>query len=297
MYNWIDQHKNDNNGLVNFLKVIYAMGINKFVNPIVNAVLGIFIPVFIDLKLFWLSIFSLAFLVGSITLNVMCVKYKEYKNKQQQIAYEVLENQNSLLNTINIEIKSNPQWKSHIFKKTSEIVCEKIQHLFKETLHCVTRVSIEYVFEKTLKDKTEKHVKMSGRRSPNRDTCKGSKPLESRNKYFSYNIFTNKRYGISILSESDITSKRSKWFTNPKHKNDIKEYIGIAVSVKDENSIDFILQIDCLHTMPFGKHSKTKEETEAEIQMFINTYLKSYIDLVGLSYLLNLNKNKNIPEV
>lgn len=60
------------------------------------------------------------------------------------------------MNTINIEIKSNPQWKSHIFKKTSEIVCEKIQHLFKEVLHCSTRVSVEYVFNKTSKDKIER---------------------------------------------------------------------------------------------------------------------------------------------
>lgn len=65
----------------------------------------------------------------------------------------------------------------------------------------------------------------------------------------------------------------------------------------DESSVDFILQIDCLHKTPFEQHAKSRKETEIEIETFINTYLKSYIDIVGLSYLLNLNKNKCMPEV
>lgn len=297
MYKWVEEHKNDNSGFISFLKFIYAIGTNNTVMAIIASVLGIIIPIFFDLQIYLWFVLTFMLLIGGIVFNAVCTKYQEHQNKKQQIAIEALSNQNSLMNTINIEIKSNQQWKSHIFKKTSEIVCEKIQHLFKEVLHCSTRVSVEYVFNKTSKDKIERHVKMSGRRSPNRDTCKGSKPLTSRSKYYSYYIFSSNKVGISLVSENQINAKNSKWYKNPTHNIDIKEYIGIAVSVMDESSVDFILQIDCLHKTPFGQHAKSRKETEIEIETFINTYLKSYIDIVGLSYLLNLNKNKCMPEV
>lgn len=54
---------------------------------------------------------------------------------------------------------------------------------------------------------------MSGRRSPNRDTCKGSKPLTSRSKYYSYYIFSSNKVGISLVSENQINAKNSKLMT------------------------------------------------------------------------------------
>ncbi len=193
--------------------------------------------------------------------------------------------------TLNIELKSNQQWKATIFKKISEIVCEKIQHIFKDILQCNTRVSIEYVFNKRDLNKVEKFVKMSGRRSPNRDTCKKSILLNKRSKYYSYKLFTDNKIGINILSEDQIKQK-TLWYKNPSHETDVKKYIGIAVSVQDDEHVDYILQIDCLDEIVFGKN-----DTNEEIALFINQYLKAYINVVSLSYSLNLNKNKQIPEV
>ena len=48
--------------------------------------------------------------------------------------------------------------------------------------------------------------------------------------------------------------------------------------------MNFILQIDFLDDFKFGKH-----DTEEEIKNFVDNYLLSYINVVTLSYLLNLN--------
>lgn len=125
MYKWVEEHKNDNSGFISFLKFVYAIGSNNTVMAVIASVLGIIIPIFFDLQIYLWFILTFMLLVGSIVFNAVCTKYQEHQNKKQQMAIEALSNQNSLMNTINIEIKSNPQWKSHIFKKTSEIVCEK----------------------------------------------------------------------------------------------------------------------------------------------------------------------------
>lgn len=291
MFKWIDTHKNDNKFWVNLLKTLYSLGKIEVVHSIVVTLLGLLIPFLFDIGQFWWAIVCIVFLILSIIFNYVCSKYQKHQYKQRELAAKVLENQSSLINTLNIELKSNQQWKATVFKKISEIVCEKIQHIFKDILQCNTRVSIEYVFNKKDLNKVEKFVKMSGRRSPNRDTCKKSILLNKRSKYYSYKLFTDNKIGINILSEDQIKQK-TLWYKNPSHETDVKKYIGIAVSVQDDEHVDYILQIDCLDEIVFGKN-----DTNEEIALFINQYLKAYINVVSLSYSLNLNKNKQIPEV
>lgn len=291
MFKWIDKHKDKETGFIMLLKFLYSLGRIEVLHSIVVTILGIFIPLLFTWQHYFVAIGLIFVLILSIIFNYICSSYQKKKYEQRKLAAEILDNQSSLINTLNIEVKSNPQWKITIFKKISEIVCEKIQHIFKEILKCSTRVSIEYVFDKNNKDKTEQHVKMSGRRSPDRDTCKKSTLLENRSKYYSYRVFTNNKIGINILSQDKINNK-VYWYKNPNHTNNVKQYIGIAVSVQDDTHVDYILQIDCLDELTFGKNN-----TNEEIELFINQYLKSYINIVSLSYLLNLNKYKKIPEV
>ena len=73
---------------------------------------------------------------------------------------------------------------------------------------------------------------------------------------------------------------------------DVKKYIGIAVSVFEDAKVNFILQIDFLDDYKFGKN-----DSEEDIKNFVDKYLLSYINVVTLSYLLNLNGKKNLIEV
>lgn len=96
---------------------------------------------------------------------------------------------------------------------------------------------------------------------------------------------------MNILKADDIKDD-SIWYKNPDNNVDVKRYIGIAVSVLDNKEVNFILQIDFLDDFKFGKH-----DTEEEIKNFVDNYLLSYINVVTLSYLLNLNGKKELIEV
>lgn len=72
----------------------------------------------------------------------------------------------------------------------------------------------------------------------------------------------------------------------------VKRYVGIAVDVYDENEVKFILSIDFVDDFDFGDNN-----TEEEVKQFIENYLIAYINLISISYLLNLNNKKQIPEV
>ena len=56
--------------------------------------------------------------------------------------------------------------------------------------------------------------------------------------------------------------------------------------------MNFILQIDFLDEFKFGKH-----DSEEEIKNFVDQYLLSYVNIVTLAYLLNLNSKKELNEV
>ncbi len=82
------------------------------------------------------------------------------------------------------------------------------------------------------------------------------------------------------------------WYKNPNNNTNIKKYIGIAVSIYDENDVKFILEIDFIDDFIFGDNND-----DADIKSFIEQYLMSYINIISISYLLNLNNKKEIPEV
>ena len=50
-------------------------------------------------------------------------------------------------------MQNETEWKSKIFRTTSEMVCEKIYSIFKEVFKCETRISVEYVFQKTIQNR------------------------------------------------------------------------------------------------------------------------------------------------
>lgn len=293
MFDWLDKIKQNESAGIDFIKFAYAVGKSDVVSPIIETVLSVLISVFVGIQLYWLSIILGIFFVLVLIFHSLCSKYEVREYEKRKFASEILDNQSSLIKSMSIEIESNKQWRNTIFSKNSGLVCEKIRRGFKEVFKCDTRVSVEYVFDKNIKPNgnTEKYVKMSGRKSKNRDLCRGAVPLENRKVYFSYKIFSQNKTGLSILREEDINNE-STWFNNPEHLNNIKMYMAIAVSVSNNSMVDFILQIDFLRIPSFleGKSDK-------EIQDFVNQYLTTYINIISLSYLLNLNKKHQIPEV
>lgn len=56
--------------------------------------------------------------------------------------------------------------------------------------------------------------------------------------------------------------------------------------------MNFILQIDLLDDFKFGRN-----DSEEEIKNFVDQYLLSYVNIVTLAYLLNLNSKKELNEV
>ena len=116
-------------------------------------------------------------------------------------------------------------------------------------------------------------------------------PLELKNKYYSYQIFVNNNKGMNILSADKLQDK-TVWYKNPENNVNVKRYIGIAVSVFNNDEVNFILQIDFLDDYKFGKN-----DSEEDIKSFVDKYLLSYINIVTLSYLLNLNGKKELIEV
>lgn len=295
MFEWIDRIKEEDSGISDTLRIAYRAGKSAYFFPILSTVLGLFIPmVFESNQIFW-GIIMVLVLVFSLAAHTVCIRYESRVSDQRKFASETIINQSSMINSLCIEMRDNEHWKDAVFQRVSELVCEKLKNLFKEVYRCDTRVSIEYVFDKEdKKGIPQRFVKMSARRSPNRDSVKKSTPLEKRNMYYSYRIFKENIKNINILDEAEI--KRGElWFKNPSHQydanSDVLMYLGIAVSAHDNEEVDYILQIDFLKIPEFFL-----KKTNEEIQTFINRYLTSYINIVTLAYLLNLNKLDQIPE-
>lgn len=110
-------------------------------------------------------------------------------------------------------------------------------------------------------------------------------------KYYAYKIFLNEEDGVNVLDETEINNDKV-WYKNPVHTTDVKKYIGIAVKAYDKNDLKFILQIDFLDTFSIDGH-----DSKEDIKGFVENYLTPYINLIHVSYLLNLNNKKEIPEV
>lgn len=291
--NWIEDQKNDETILTHVLKIAYIMGKKQWIHAIITSLSGIFIPILWEKEKWILFGISLFIMILDILYAYVCTEYQSYLFVQRRFASELLSEQSALIKSINIEIQNNPNWKSTIFKTVSGLVCGEIYRIFKEILKCEVRVSIEYVFNKlsNTTSKTEKHIKMAGRKSHNRGTVKKSIPLSKRNRYYSYKIFINNNRGINVLEEEQLKNA-AIWYKNPANSTNVKKYIGIAVSLDDEEDVRFILQIDCLDDNILEEYSK-----DDDIRQFIEKHFMTYINIVSLAYLLNLNRKKEIPEV
>lgn len=97
--------------------------------------------------------------------------------------------------------------------------------------------------------------------------------------------------GTNILSKEEIDNT-TLWFKSSENSADVKKYIGIAVSVRNNKKVDFILQIDIMDNFHFGKTDSIQD-----IEDFVDKYLLPYVNVVTFSYLLNLNRNKVLVEV
>ena len=292
IWDWIDKIKNEDNGFVSFLKWCYAIGKISWIHAVISAAAGILIPIFFEMSYYKSMAVAIAFAILDILYAYICNEYQKKLFISRKFTSELLEEFSSLIKSLNIFVQNESEWKSKIFRTTSEMVCEKIYSIFKEVFKCETRISVEYVFLKTIQNRNpEQHVKMAGRKSRHRSNTRKSIPLEKKQKYYSYQIFVNNNKGMNILESKEIQNQ-SIWYKNPENNVDVKKYIGIAVSVLDDEKVNFILQIDLLDDFKFGRN-----DSEEEIKNFVDQYLLSYVNIVTLAYLLNLNSKKELNEV
>jgi len=292
IWDWIDKIKNEDNGFVSFLKWCYAIGKISWIHAVISAAAGILIPIFFEMSYYKSMAVAIAFAILDILYAYICNEYQKKLFISRKFTSELLEEFSSLIKSLNIFVQNESEWKSKIFRTTSEMVCEKIYSIFKEVFKCETRISVEYVFLKTIQNRNpEQHVKMAGRKSRHRSKTRKSIPLEKKQKYYSYQIFVNNNKGMNILESKEIQNQ-SIWYKNPENNVDVKKYIGIAVSVLDDEKVNFILQIDLLDDFKFGRN-----DSEEEIKNFVDQYLLSYVNIVTLAYLLNLNSKKELNEV
>lgn len=289
---WAGNYKDDDGALVQFIRFGYSIGQKSYVHTIISALLGIIAPILYEKRKMIFFILSLILIILDGVYAYICNEYSKEAYKKRKFAHEILLNQSSLLKSITVEIENNDSWKGKIFKTVSDLVCEKIYQSFKEIFRCNTRVSVEYVFNKNFKNaKSEKHIKMVTRRSGKRSIVRKSVQFEKKRKYYAYKIFLNEQDGVNVLDEKEINDK-DIWYKNPVHTTDVKTYIGIAVKAYDKNDLKFILQIDFLEKFDFDGHN-----SKTDIRNFVENYLTPYINLIHVSYLLNLNNKKEIPEV
>ena len=225
-------------------------------------------------------------------LQYICNEYQKKLFTNRKFTSELLEEFSSLIKSLSIYVQNETQWKNKIYKTTSEMVCEKLYSLFKDVFKCETRISVEFIFQKTYQErKSEQYVKMAGRKSRHRSKTRKSVPLERKNKYYSYHIFVQNNKGMNILEEDEINDSNI-WYKSSDSAVDVKRYIGIAVSVFNDDKVNFILQVDFLKDFRFGK-----DDSQKDIQNFVDRYLLPYVNIVTLAYLLNLNGKKELIEV
>ena len=292
IFNWITSIKNEDTGLVQFLKWCYSIGKISWIHSLISAIAGILIPILYDNSQYGYMVIAIVFAILDLLYAYICNEYQKQLFASRKFTSELLEEFSSLSKSLSIFVENDSNWKSKIYRTTSEMVCEKIYNIFKEVFKCETRISVEYTFQKiSATKKLEKQVRMAGRKSRHRSQTRKAIPLDRKKKYYSYQIFINNNLGMNILKANEIQND-SIWYNNPDNNVNVKRYIGIAVSVFDNEEVNFILQIDFLDDFKFGKN-----DTEEEIKNFVDKYLLSYVNMVTLSYLLNLNGKKELIEV
>ena len=288
LYNWINNNKNKENVLIQFITLVYSVEISTIPHVIFSTLLGIFVPIVWEQSVKW-AIALLVLLVLETIFFCLCEKYHKKAFDERKFAEGVLLDHSSLLNSISIMISNSNTWKNDIFKTTCEMVCERIHEEFKNVFHCDVRVSIEYTFEKEFDKVVHLCRKMAGRCSNERHQGRKATKLSTRTQYYSYKIFYENKIGIHYLKPKD--EDKEHWYKNPKHDVDVLQYIALANSF-NETDVSFILQIDFLDEMKFGK-----ENTDRDMKKFVNTYLKPYVNIVSIAYLLGRNKKGKIGDV
>lgn len=288
MYKFLGKYRNKDTSLALFIKLVYSFGLKTWIHGIISALSGIFTAMLFERDhIFW-GIVALVITILDVFYSHVCHEYSKKQFEQRKFAAEILEGESSLINSVFYLMQTNPSWKKDIFKNTSQIVCDRLYETFKNTFSCKTRVSVEFVFDKLVKEANEKYFQISGRNSNHITTFKSAVKAETRKQYYSYKIFINDNLGVNILKEDDIR-KENGWY---KSNVNVKHYIGIAVSADNPKSVAFILQIDFLDDFSFGENNNNDD-----IKDFVNKYILTYVNTLKMAYLLGLNKNKKISEV
>lgn len=291
MYEFLEKYRGKDSSLALFVQWVYSFGLKTWIHGIISALSGIFTGMlFENGYLLWGTI-ALIITIIDILYAQVCHDYSKKRYDQRKFAAEVLEGESSLINSIYYLIQTNSSWKKDVFKKTSQLVCDRLHEIFKTIFSCETRISVEFVFTKTEKNRDEKYFQMAGRNSNHITTFKNAVKSEKRKKYYSYKIFINNNLGVNVLREDDINNEDT-WYKNPANNTKVKQYIGIAVSTTNPDTVAFILQIDCLDTIIFGENNDNDD-----INKFINQYILTYVNTLKMAYLLGLDKYKKISEV
>jgi len=288
-FDWLDKNKEKDSIIIQICKIIYTIEIKTVPHIIFTTIMGIIIPIL------WGEVrrFSIVLLILLVLQNIafwICDRYHVRVFEERKFAASILADQSALLNSMTIMIHDTSTWKTEIFKKTCDMVCARLHEEFKNVYKCNVRVSIEYTFEKEFNGVKKLCRKMAGRCSGDRSQTKKATKLSNRNKYFSYKIFKENLIGIHYLKENDLKDK-TKWYKNPNHSIEVIQYIALASSFNDKD-VSFVLQVDCLEPFTFGE-----KDTYEEMKKFANVYLKPYVNMISLAYLLGRNKKGLIGEV
>lgn len=291
MYKSLQKYENKTTTFAMFLKLAYSFGLKTWVHGLISALSGIFTSLMFEWGyIVWGIVLTIITLLD-IIYSQICHDYSKKRFEDRKFASEILEGEASLINSIYCLIQTNPSWNQSVFKTVSQLVCDRLHETFKNTFSCDTRISVEFVFDKEIKNGKVQYFQMSGRNSKHVTSFKKAVKSEERKQYYSYKIFINNNLGVNILRENDICNS-SVWHKNPANNTKVKQYIGIAVSANTPDSVDFILQIDCLDEMIFGKNN-----TNDDIYDFVNKYILTYVNTLKLAYMLGLNRHKKISEV
>lgn len=288
IYGWLNENKDKDSILIQFLKLVYIIETSNVFHIVLSLIFGTIIPLLFEQHRIWAISLFVIFILENIGYYV-CEKFHSKVFNERKFAKNILADQSALINSMGIIINTNSNWKNVIFKEMCDAICAKIREEFKDIYKCDVRVSIEYVFEKKTNDNLEIYRKMAGRYSNERVTTKKATPLSSREKYFSYKVFSNNLNGLHILDEEDFSNPDTWHMTD--HNIKIYHYLGLANSFNDKD-VAFILQIDCLQDFKFGDNN-----SDEDIKSFVSAYIKPYVNIISIAYLLNRNKYGKVGEV
>lgn len=290
LYKWLDEYKNNDDVFILLLKLLYSFSIKDATHPIISMFLTVLISVLlaVDNKnalTVWFWLIVAFWLFETIGYNI-CILYQR-RNFQTRKMYErIISDTDKIINSIGLFVQNNNTWKTHIFKKTCNLVSQCIYDTLYAVYGAKVRVSVEYQFTK----EGEKFSKMISRCSVHHcDPQNKSFKLVDSSKKFFQQVLKGNKIGVHFINKDEFVIK--KWYINEAHGKSIiiKQYIGIAASINDTD-VAYILQIDSLNKSLFG-------DTLEEAESFADIFIKPYINIISMAYTMNTDKYGNIPEV